>query len=180
LDSFAVSKKELTIIEYQLGRPVNNVVEVVKRCSYGYPQVIQSYPLKDNKPFPTLYWLTCPFLVEKVSKLESEQKIREFEKNIQEDNKLKIKLLLVHKQEIEKRLKLLGNKIDELPQSMTFVLKETGIGGTKNFSNLKCLHLHYASFLAGEDNPIGKMVNDDILDYECSDIRCDIRGDTKN
>ncbi|MDY6895845.1 MAG: DUF501 domain-containing protein, partial [Thermotogota bacterium] len=58
MDSFTVSKEDLIIIEKQLGRCVSNVLTIEKRCIYGYPQVIKSFPLKDGKPFPTLYWLT--------------------------------------------------------------------------------------------------------------------------
>lgn len=102
MDSSDVSEKDLKIIEKQLGRCVSNVLTIEKRCIYGYPQVIKSFPLKDGKPFPTLYWLTCPYLVEEVSKLEAQQKITEIEKIIQNDPELKRQLVRVHQVEIEK------------------------------------------------------------------------------
>ncbi len=102
MDSSAVSKEDLKIIEKQLGRGVSNVLTIEKRCIYGYPQVIKSFPLKGGKPFPTLYWLTCPYLVEEVSKLEAQQKITEIEKIIQNDPELRIQMINAHKEEIKK------------------------------------------------------------------------------
>jgi len=174
LDSSDVSKEDLIIIEKQLERSVSNVLNVEKRCFYSYPQVIRSFPLKDGKPFPTLYWLTCPYLVEKVSKLEAEQKINEIEKIIQNDPELNQQMKRVHKEEIEKRMKLLEEKINSLPKNMVKKLKETGIGGIKDFSTIKCLHLHYASFLVGEDNPAGEIVDRYIDNKYCDDKRCEI------
>ncbi|PNR91315.1 hypothetical protein HWHPT5561_07245 [Petrotoga sp. HWH.PT.55.6.1] len=173
MDSFVVSKEDLEIIEKQLGRCVSNVLTIGKRCIYGYPQVIKSFPLKDGKPFPTLYWLTCPYLVEEVSKLEAQQKIAEIEKMIQNDPGLKQQMIRAHEVEIEKRMKLLGEKINSLPENMIKKLKETGIGGIEDFSKIKCLHLHYASYLDGENNPAGKIVNSYISKKYCDDKRCE-------
>lgn len=173
MDSFVVSKEDLEIIEKQLGRCVSNVLTIGKRCIYGYPQVIKSFPLKDGKPFPTLYWLTCPYLVEEVSKLEAQQKITEIEKIIQNDPELKRQLVRVHQVEIEKRMKLLGEKINSLPENMIKKLKETGVGGIENFSSVKCLHLHYASYLVGENNPVGGIVDRYIAKKCCDDSRCE-------
>jgi len=173
LDSSAVSKEDLKIIEKQLGRCVSNVLTIEKRCIYGYPQVIKSFPLKDGKPFPTIYWLTCPYLVEEVSKLEAQQKIAEIEKIIQNDPGLKQQMIRAHEVEIEKRMKLLGEKIISLPENMIKKLKETGIGGIEDFSKIKCLHLHYASYLVGENNPAGKIVNSYISKKYCDDNRCE-------
>ncbi|ABX32542.1 protein of unknown function DUF501 [Petrotoga mobilis SJ95] len=173
MDSSDVSEKDLKIIEKQLGRCVSNVLTIEKRCIYGYPQVIKSFPLKDGKPFPTLYWLTCPYLVEEVSKLEAQQKITEIEKIIQNDPELKRQLVRVHQVEIEKRMKLLGEKINSLPENMIKKLKETGVGGIENFSSVKCLHLHYASYLVGENNPVGGIVDRYIAKKCCDDSRCE-------
>ncbi len=173
MDSIVVSKEDLKIIEKQLGRGVSNVLNIEKRCIYGYPQVIKSFPLKDGKPFPTLYWLTCPYLVEEVSKLEAQQKITEIEKIIQNNPELKRKMIRVHKEEIEKRMKLLEEKINSLPENMIKKLKETGIGGIEDFSRIKCLHLHYASYLVGENNPVGEIVDRYIAKKCCDDSRCE-------
>jgi hypothetical protein len=173
LDSSIISQEDLIIIKKQLGRGVSNVLNIEKRCIYGYPQVIKSFPLKDGKPFPTLYWLTCPYLVEEVSKLEAQQKITEIEKIIQNDPVLRQQMIHAHKEEIKKRMKLLGEKINSLSENMIKKLKETGIGGIEDFSTIKCLHLHYASYLVGENNPTGEIVDRYIAKKCCDDSRCE-------
>jgi len=173
LDSFTVSKDDLEIIEKQLGRIVSNVLNVEERCIYGYPQVIKSFPLKDGKPFPTLYWLTCPYLVEEASKLEAQGKITEIEKIIQNDPELRMQMIRAHKEEIEKRMKILEGELNFLSKNIIKKLKETGIGGIKNFSTIKCLHLHYASYLVGENNPVGEIVDRYIGKNYCDDKKCE-------
>ena len=32
------------------------------QCPWGYPQVILCRPCSRGKPFPTLFWLTCPYV----------------------------------------------------------------------------------------------------------------------
>lgn len=167
-----VSKEDLKIVEHQLEREINNMQDVVKRCKYGYPQVIQSFPIKEKKPFPTLYWLTCPFLSEEVSKLESYHKIKEVEDMIQNNKELKRQMHELHTKEIEKRLNILGENIKFLPQNIQKKLKETGIGGTKDFSKVKCFHMHYACFLVDEENPIGEMIDHWIGKRNCEEERC--------
>ena len=65
------SRFEKAIVEAQLGRELKNQFRVVKRCSWGYPQCIQSDLISNGKPFPTLFWLTCPFLYKEVSDIDS-------------------------------------------------------------------------------------------------------------
>lgn len=70
-------------------------------------------------------------------------------------------------------MKLLGEKINSLPENMIKKLKETGVGGIENFSSVKCLHLHYASYLVGENNPVGGIVDRYIAKKCCDDSRCE-------
>ena len=51
-------------------------------------------------------------------------------------------------------------------------MKNTGIGGIKNFETVKCLHLHLASFLGGTKNPVGRIVWGKISSKECFDKQC--------
>ncbi len=123
--------------------------------------VIESFPEKDGKPFPTLYWLTCPHLRKKVSKLESEGWIKRFEEIIQKDENFKERLVRAHLQIREKRESLIKD------ESIRKVLQRVGSGGIRNLTRVKCLHLHLADFLAGIDNPVGEMVWKMIDEKEC-------------
>ena len=45
---------------------------VVARCPFGFPAAVETLPYDaDGRPFPTLFYLTCPTLVAAVSRLES-------------------------------------------------------------------------------------------------------------
>ncbi len=60
------------IVETQLGRPTRGEWSVARRCHLGVPMVIENYPrLEDGAPFPTLFWLTCPILIKRVSHQEA-------------------------------------------------------------------------------------------------------------
>ena len=50
----------------------------------------------------------------------------------------------------------------------TEVVRDHGIAGIANFSTVKCLHCHYAHFLARPDhgNVIGEWVHELLLEYE--------------
>lgn len=66
----------MEILAAQLGRKPSAVVAVARRCFCNKPQVIVNDPLPKGKdglltPFPTLFWLTCPYLVKSVDRLEA-------------------------------------------------------------------------------------------------------------
>jgi len=61
-----------SIVEYQLDRPPRGNWWPRVFCPYGFPMVIETEPfLEDGTPFPTLFWLTCPYLKEEISRMES-------------------------------------------------------------------------------------------------------------
>jgi len=155
------------IVGWQLGRKITNMRRVVFRCPHGYPVVIESFPIKDGKPFPTLYWLTCPHLRKEVSKLESQGYIKEFEEKLEREDELRKKMKEAHVEIIEKRAEL-------LPEDHPFreILSKVGTGGIKDFTKLKCLHLHLADYLAGVKNPVGEMVWNLVERRFCEEILC--------
>ncbi len=155
---------DLEIVKKQLGRNIENFHRVVRRCSFGFPVVIESLPEKDGVPFPTLYWLTCPHLRREVSRLESSGWISRFEKLVEEDERFRERLLKAH--EIVKKRR------DALAESswVRKVLSSVGSGGLRNPLKVKCLHLHLADFLAGVGNPIGERVWSMIEKKECDNI----------
>jgi len=103
---------DLAVAARQLGRPLaGRVIAVAKRCSYGQPQVLVTYPLLEATehntaehagdagpcceptlegpptriPFPTVFWLTCPHLRSAVATLESRGMIERVRCRIRED-----------------------------------------------------------------------------------------------
>jgi len=143
------------VIKHQLGRKPKGTFRVVKLCRHGFPQMIENPPLVDGKPMPTLFWLTCPFLVKEVSRLEEAGYIEYFEERIKKNARFRGRYLKAHA--FERMLRKAKLPAD-LPPKVKFKLISTGVGGIENPLGVKCLHLHLASFLGGVPNPIGEEV----------------------
>ena len=156
----------LEIVERQLGRRVSNFRRVVFSCHFGYPVVIESHPIRDGKPFPTLYWLTCPHLRKEVSKLEEAGWIERFEKMMEKDRNFKERMFRAHEEIIKRRGDLIED--DEIRK----VMMNLGTGGISDWRHVKCLHLHLADYLAGVENPIGEIVWNSIKSKFCRGNRC--------
>ena len=116
------------------------------RCGPGHPLVIRNRPTDaDGKPFPTLYWLTCPEVGKAVSRLESEGWIKLLGDEAEMNPELRTRLRRAHEEYARERGRL-------HPGAEAW----GGVGGTAK--GLKCLHAHYAYHLAGGDDPIGAWV----------------------
>lgn len=163
-----VSDKDLKIVEKQLGRRISNYLRVVKYCSHYFPVVILSYPVRDSVPFPTIHYLTCPHLLKEVSRLEEHGYISKLERIVQENEKIRQRLINAHEEVRKKRSKLLKEE-DKMWEE---ILNRVGSGGIKELTKIKCLHLHLADFLAGVDNPVGEMVYEMLTQKECSNAYC--------
>jgi len=165
----AVIPKQLKIKEKKL----ENLYGVKKRCSSGFPSIIESFPLKEGKPFPTLYYLTCPYLRREISKLEEKGLISEFSSVMK---KPEYSLCEKAYREIRKE-RLERNLVSEDFSERFSESFEKGIGGIEEGNrSLKCLHLHYATFEAGLNDPAGRMVSDCLsknsISSECFEMEC--------
>ncbi|MGH2677024.1 MAG: DUF501 domain-containing protein [Actinomycetota bacterium] len=130
----------------QLGREPLTEFSVVARCGDGHPMVIRNHPLdRDGKPFPTLYWLTCPAAVKSVARLESEGWIRRLEERSRSDPEFGAALDEAHRRYASER----GHWA---PEAEAW----GGVGGSR--AGVKCLHAHYANHLAGGGDPVGAWV----------------------
>ena len=147
----------------QLGRVPRGRWRPVARCSYGRPIVIITAPaLEDGTPFPTLYYLTCPHLVERISGLESSGELRRWRERISGEPVLRERLRAADAAYRAARAAEAGG-VDPMPG--------VGIAGQRDPCALKCLHAHVAAFLAGIDDPVGAGVLDAVV-RECTDDRC--------
>jgi len=92
-----VSNKDYNIIKKQLGREPENLAGIARRCPFSYPAVIVTNPYdKNNGVFPTTYWLSCPYFVEKVYKLEDKGLLASLTQRMQKDDKLRGKIYQAH------------------------------------------------------------------------------------
>ena len=153
-----ISLADTRMVEKQLGRAPRGLVGVARRCRYGYPQVVIVYPLVEGKPFPSTYWLTCPFLCKAIDRLEAQGWIKQATARAESDEAFRNDLERAHRRYIAARLHLLTRE-DRMCLRRTGMLRdlaEKGIGGIADFARVKCLHLHVAHALV-DANPVGAM-----------------------
>ena len=151
------------------GSEVEQAVSALRRCRYGYPQVIAVYPIVGGEPFPTIYWLTCPFLSKEIDRLEAQGWIKRATARAKSDEAFRNDLEEAHRAYIAARLHLLTSE-DRACLRRTGMLRdltEKGIGGIATFVNVKCLHLHVAHALV-DDNPVGTLVLQQIEARDCA------------
>lgn len=163
-----ISNKDMRIVSYQLGKTPKNVVRVVRRCSYGFPVVIESKSILEGKPFPTVYWLTCPFLKYAISRIESLGGILKFENILSNSPELYAK-------HVEAHLKAQARAIELADKNVRVIksLKKRGMGGLSDFKHVKCLHMHVAYHFGGIENPVGRMVLSELEVQECESGLCE-------
>ena len=155
-----ISDKDYAKLKEQLGRTPRGAVKVLRYSQKGEPQVVQVSPLVEGKPFPSLYWLSCPRLHKAIAKIEQSSWIKHLENVIiPGDPSLKEKLKEDHLRYQKLRWETLGpEQIESVEEKYLNSLKKTGIGGVRDFSRVRCLHMHYAHHLV-EKNCIGELMD---------------------
>jgi uncharacterized protein len=128
-----------------IGRSPRGSFEVVVRDAAGAPVVLRNAPLLDDgEPMPTRYWLVGKREVLAISRLESSGGVRRAESEIDP--------ALV----ADAHARYAAERDATLPAGHTGPRPHGGVGGTRR--GIKCLHAHYAWFLAGGDDPVGAWV----------------------
>jgi hypothetical protein len=141
------SEHDVTVLTKLLGRPPRAGFEVVVRNRAGDPVVIRNAPLLDDgTPMPTRYWLVDRKVSAQVSRLESAGGVRTAEAEVDPDE-----VRAAHERYASERDRA-------LPPEHAGPRPHGGVGGTRR--GVKCLHAHYAWFLAGGDDPIGRWVSE--------------------
>jgi uncharacterized protein len=136
---------DLERVEQLLGRPPAGAFDVVVRDESGDPVVIRNVPLlKDGRPMPTRYWLVGELARRGVDRLESQGGVRRAAAEVDADE-----LAAAHSRYAEERNAA-------LPAGHAGPVPSAGVGGTRQ--GVKCLHAHYAWYLAGGDDPVGRWV----------------------
>lgn len=134
-----------------LGRPPQGAFEVVVRAGDGGPVVIRNAPLlAGGTPMPTRYWLVDAELRRLVSGLESAGGVRAAETAVDPDE-----LARAH-------ARYAAERDAALPPEWDGPRPAGGVGGTR--TGVKCLHAHYAWYLAGGDDPVGRWVAEHLAD----------------
>lgn len=130
----------------------------VKKCSFNHAQVIICKPigksLRGFRPFPTSFWLVCPYLIKLASKIEANGGVKELE-NFLVENKLQKQWRRYNFFHQLVRLRLMNsNQANFMRKFHKRIFKNLIRGGVGGIYydvakvNVKCLHLQTASFIA--------------------------------
>ena len=134
----APSAADVDAVERLLGRRPQGAFDVVVRHRDGSPLVIRNAPLLDDgTPMPTRYWLVGEPERTWVGRLEGDGGVDRAEREVDPEA-----------------------LAAALPVGHTGPRPSGGVGGTR--TGVKCLHAHYAWYLAGGDDPVGRWVDDRI------------------
>jgi hypothetical protein len=136
---------DVTALTELLGRPPQADFDVVVRSAAGTPVVIRNAPLlQDGTPMPTRYWLVDRGVSLAVSRLEATGGVRAAEAAVDAEGLRRAHDTYAAERDAAIALDHSG------PRPFG------GVGGTRQ--GVKCLHAHYAYFLAGGDDPVGRWV----------------------
>ncbi|CAN5724939.1 hypothetical protein BH20ACT2_BH20ACT2_08400 [soil metagenome] len=134
-----------------LGREPQGEFEVVVRRPDGEPVVIRNAPLlADGTPMPTRYWLVGEAERRLVGTLESGGGVDRAESEVGAAD-----LAAAH-------ARYAAERDAALPAGHVGPVPSGGVGGTR--TGVKCLHAHYAWWLAGGDDPVGRWVAEHLPD----------------
>ncbi|MHB8466046.1 MAG: DUF501 domain-containing protein [Acidimicrobiales bacterium] len=128
-----------------LGREPKGDFAVVARTSSGDPVVIRNAPLlADGTPMPTRYWLVGETEAAAIGRLEAAGGVRQAESEVDA-----AELAEAHRRYAAERDAAIAS-------TWTGPRPSGGVGGTR--VGVKCLHAHYAWYLSGGDDPVGRWV----------------------
>ena len=129
----------------RLGRLPQGAWEVVAWSASGDPVVIRNAPLLDDgRPMPTRYWLIDPALRSAVGRLEARAACAGPRPR------------WIRPCWPEPMSATRPSATPRCPSVTTDPAPREGSGGTR--MGVKCLHAHYAWYLAGGDDPVGDWV----------------------
>ncbi len=145
--------RDIEAVTALLGRAPQGAFEVVVRNEDGEPVVIRNAPLLDDgRPMPTRYWLVGERERVLAGRLESAGGVRRAEAEVDA-----VELRNAHDGYAAER-------DAALPEDYAGHRPTDGVGGTRQ--GVKCLHAHYAYFLAGGDDPVGRWVADHLAEVD--------------
>lgn len=145
-----------------LGRMPRGRYDVVVRDPAGDPVVLRNAPfLDDGTPMPTRYWLVSADEQRRIGRLEADGGVDAAEAAIPADE-----LAAAH-------ARYAAERDAEIPADHVGPRPTGGVGGTR--VGVKCLHAHWAWYLAGGDDPVGRWIEQQLATRETGALHDDTR-----
>lgn len=142
--------EDLAVMRAQLGREMRGVVSIARRCGCGRPAVVRTAPrLEDGTPFPTSLYLTLPWLVLEISRIEATGEMAVLTERVSEEPALAEAYRAAHERYIARR--------DEVGHAEE--VAHVSAGGMP--TRVKCLHALAGQALA--EGPGINPVADEVL-----------------
>ena len=113
--------------------------------------MIETFPIVDGEPFPTLYWLTCVRACAAIGRLESSGVMRDLTARLREDTAFAEAFASAQSDYVARR------------DALARLEGAGGVGGGPP-DRIKCLHAHYAHHLVCGCNPVGAWVHEQLGD----------------
>ena len=156
-----ISAETIERVAELLGRQPRGLEEIPVCRPDGTPMVIRVASLVDDKPFPTLYWLTDPDLCYRIDQLEAAGTIKRMQAMVDADPALQDRMRQDNHRYIAKREELMSEADRRQLQQLGFgeVLASKGIGGIADFTRIRCLHTWYAAHLV-VPNTVGRLIDE--------------------
>lgn len=149
-----LSAEDLLVVTQLLGREPKTSFDVVVRRRDGVPVVTRNAPFeRDGTPMPTRYWLLPSARAnDAIGRLEAGGGVRAVESEIAPEQ-----ITAAHESYARERSAC-------IPTEWSGPRPSGGVGGTR--FGTKCLHAHYAYFLAGGADPVGQWVWDHLAPHQ--------------
>jgi len=178
-----VTGEDAAVVACQLGRAPHAMSAVSARCPFGFPAVVEDLPYDaGGRPFPTLYYCTCPTLVAAVSRLESDGGVARWTGRLAADPALALSAADAAADSAVRRTDLARES--GLPMVDGGASLAAGVGGVADLLAVKCLHAHVAHALARPGYVLGEAILVEVEHPWCDDRRCaawlpavDVAGD---
>jgi len=143
------------LVERQIGRHPRAFRRVATRCPFGLPAVTEQEPYDDRgAPFPTTYYLTCRHLIAAVSRVEAAGGVERWSAAVAARPDLAADLASATAAQQRIRTALAAGRTGTDGGTSL----GTGIGGSRNPIQLKCLHAHVAYALAQPGYELGELI----------------------
>jgi hypothetical protein len=166
-----VTGEDAGVVAGQLGRRPQAMSAVPARCPFGYPAVVEDLPYDlVGRPFPTLYYCTCPTLIVAVGRVESDGGVARWTSRVAADPALARSAADAAADEAVRRTDLV--RAHGLAMVDGGASLSSGVGGVRDLLAVKCLHAHVAHALARPGYLLGEAVFDEVEDPWCHDRRC--------
>jgi hypothetical protein len=153
------------------------------RCRFGCPRVVLCSPLQKFLPFPTSFWLTCPWLLRAAGTVESHGGVAKLESWIKQNAPSEwVPFNMAHQL---LRLALLpvttSHFLRRYRPWLYERLRSAGVGGIRyresrvsRAIHVKCIHLQVASWLAFGYHPGAPWLERNGLKEDCGGGMCEM------